>query len=631
MSAELRDLLNELLDELPGPSRPADAVKQAVLDGHARKARNRLVRSVALVSVTCVVVLGGLVAVVRVADRDRPALRTDPSIPPATEPTTLDSSESTRVSGTPLDSVRQPWVLVLPDPPLKDRASELVVPMGDSVFVWGGFVPDHQDGSEPPLSDGAIVDLDNGRWRSITEAPLAGGLATGVWTGSEVVVSNAGQMAAYDPTAGSWRQVTPPSDVPADTQDLALLGNEVVLPIAGWAWNLGDDTWRQITAAPAAVTAPSMDVVGGDLIVSGAPVTVPTATMAMRYDAESDVWTELPPPGSQVQQGDATGVVGNDIVVVSWLSMRAQAMDLNTLQWRDLPTFPTFSAICQGELGPVADSIVVVSMCGQHAALEPGADRWVAFDPPSTSNTFDLHAIDGGLLIDGSILDTETDEWLRSPKLGPVSAGGATVDRTVQPEIRRSAARDTGIDDNAMITLEMVAIDCVLQVGEGELVDQRTVGAAREESQASPEAVEFLNHFGSYTLACPSSAAYATAFDALTVRGERSDPQDALAVFDPPLPATESPEAMADAVAEFIAARDDDLGRTASVGLSAPSGDPVTFVVDSYYDDGAKRGETYTITLTETNDGWVIAEATVQLICTRSPNTAATDPKCESE
>jgi hypothetical protein len=99
-------------------------------------------------------------------------------------------------------------------------------------------------------------------------------------------------------------------------------------------------------------------------------------------------------------------------------------------------------------------------------------------------------------------------------------------------------------------------------------------------------------------------------------------------LLDPALPATDSPEEMADAVAEFFSVGDEGLGRTPSVGLSAPSGDPVTFLVDSYYGDDFAGGETYRITLAETDGGWVIVDATAQPICTRRPGESSPIAEC---
>lgn len=635
MSDEFGGLLNELHDDLPRASRQADAVKRSVLEGHARRVRHRRLRSVAVVSIGCAVAVAGLVAVAQTAGRDEPLIRTDQSTAPDNdalqddEPLTSDLTPTAPPSVTPDESGQSPWRQMIPDPPLEERAAELVVSMGDSVFVWGGFVPNHQDGSEPPFSDGAIGDLEDGTWRPVAQVPLSSGFASGVWTGSEVVVSNAGLIAAYDPTTDSWRTLTPPAPLGPETQHLGSLSDDVVLPLAGYVWNPANDNWRDIAAMPDVLSAPRIDQYDEDLIVSGASRTSPTGAMAFRYDAEADIWIELPAPDIQVYEGAATGVVGDDLVVVSWASMRATALDLATLQWRDLPTFPQFTVKCLANLEPVADSIIVVSMCGQHAALTPGADKWVAFDPPTTSSTFGLHSVNGGLLIDGSVLATASDDWIRSPQLGRVSAAGATIDRSVQPEVVVTApTASIGLSQVAALTVEMTAIECVLVVSNGDPVEQRTVSAAREQSRSAPDAVDFLNQFGSYSLSCPSGDAYVEAFGALTVRGERGESQDSLLLFSPPLLATETPEDMVNAIADFVAAADAALGRDSSIGLYGPIGDPVTVVIDSYYDDGATQGSTYTVTLNETEAGWIIVDATVQAICTRRSTEDASDQAC---
>jgi hypothetical protein len=133
--------------------------------------------------------------------------------------------------------------------------------------------------------------------------------------------------------------------------------------------------------------------------------------------------------------------------------------------------------------------------------------------------------------------------------------------------------------------------------------------------------VTFFNQFGAYVLSCPNPDAYAAAFDAMVIRGERGPARDSDAVFDPPLPPAATPDDMVEAVLQVVQANETRLGREPQIGLSAPLGDPPSFLVDVYYDDGAIEGETYVITLGETTDGWFIDNTTVQTICTRTPRT----------
>lgn len=329
------------------------------------------------------------------------------SAPPASAPTTSQPP------------VPGPWSRTIDEPPLADRVYELVIATSDSVFVWGGFVPEHADGSVPPFADGAIVDLATGAWSPVAEGPLAGGWASGVWTGSEVVVANQGMVAAYDPALDTWRDLDVPAgltteSVPYESHYLTIVDRDVVAPFAGLEWDIDQNTWREMTPAPSLLGYPRSKMIDGRLIVAGAPTESPTNPMVFAYDLESDDWLELPPPGWQVYSGDAIGFVGNQLVVVSSIMGTAGALDLVALEWRTLPSFPQ-SLKCHGELEPVDETQFVVSLCSLHAALTFGSDEWVLFDPPSTSRTFGLLATGDGLVIDGTLLDPTSVDWVRSP------------------------------------------------------------------------------------------------------------------------------------------------------------------------------------------------------------------------
>lgn len=531
-------------------------------------------------------------------------------------------SDSVATTSTTIIVGNDPWLRTFDEAPLADRVLELVVAMDGSVLVWGGFVPEHADGSEPPFDDGAVVDVSSGEWTTIASSPLEGGWASGVWTGSEAVVTSQGRIAAFDPVNDSWRDLALPRELPLGSspyasQHLALVGSEVMVPFAGLAWNIQTGAWRETTPAPSVLGYPQSAVIGGRLIVAGAPDQSPTNPVAFSYSVDADEWMVLPAPGWHVYDGDAIGFVGEQIVVVSSLQADAGVLDLDTLQWSGLPAFPQ-RRLCHGQLEPVDETVLVVSLCSLHGALDLGGDRWTLFEPPARSRTFGLVTTSEGLVVDGALLDTTAADWLRSPLIGPLTIGGVSIDRSVEPELGPDG-------DGGPVRIDLRALDCALDVADGDPIDQQSVAAAQEQASSGAATVAFSNQFGSYVLSCPDAEAYVTAFDSMTIRGERGTPSELVDFFDPPLAATATPEQMVESVLQATQEGEQLLGRDSSIGLSAPFGDPPTFLVDVYYDDGPKQGETYTIALGSTAKGWVIDDVTVQSICTRTPRTDTAD------
>jgi hypothetical protein len=378
------------------------------------------------------------------------------------------------------------------------------------------------------------------------------------------------------------------------------------------------EVWHDITPAPSLLGSARSATVDGRLVVAGGATDSSTSPMAFAYDVGSDEWQELPAPGWQVYDGDAIGFVGDRLVVVSALMGHAGSLDLGSLEWRALPPFPQ-SRICHSELEPIDETQFVVLLCSQHAALTFGVDQWFLFDPPSASRTFGLVAVDDGLVVDGSLLDPTSPDWARSPLVGPLTIAGVTIDRTIEPTAVAGGARGESRVDLAAI--DLAAIDCALDVSEGDYLEQRTVAQAQQDAATGAAEVTFFNQFGGYVLSCPNPDAYAAAFDAMIIRGERGQARESLALSDPPLPAAATPEDMVEAVLHVVQTNETRLRRDSRIGLSAPLGDPPSFLVDVYFDDGAIEGETYVITLRETTDGWIIDSTTVQTICTRTPRT----------
>jgi hypothetical protein len=198
--------------------------------------------------------------------------------------------------------------------------------------------------------------------------------------------------------------------------------------------------------------------------------------------------------------------------------------------------------------------------------------------------------------------------------IGPLTIAGVTIDRTVEPTAVAG-------DERGAPRVGLTAIGCALAVSDGDYLEQRTVEQAERDAATGAAQVTFFNQFGGYVLSCPNPDAYAAAFDAMIIRGERGQARESDTLLDPPLPAAATPDEMVEAVLQVVLAIESRLGRDSRIGLSAPLGDPPSFLVEVYFDDGAIEGETYVITLRETTDGWIIDSTTVQTICTRTPRT----------
>jgi hypothetical protein len=610
----IRRAVRELVDAAPAPK----AMQGPVQVGSRRWLVVAAAGFVGLAGLAVLWALTGESSLVT-SDTTQPTVL-DTLPPPDTAPpsSVAEPEPATTQSPSSAPDVSDPWSWTIEEPPLADRVEELVVALPDSIFVWGGFVPEHADGSVPPFTDGAIVDLTTGVWSPVSAGPLAGGRASGVWSGSEVVVANREMVAAYDPVLDAWRDLDVPVELPAglapgETHYLTRFGGDVVVPFAGLVWDVDQEVWHDITPAPSLLGFPRSAEIGGRLIVAGAPTGSPTNPMAFAYDSGSDEWSELPAPGWQVYDGDAIGFVGDRLVVVSSSMGTAGALDLVSFEWRALPPFPQ-SRNCYGELEPIDETEFVVLLCSQHAALTFGVDQWFLFDPPSTSRTFGLVAVDDGLVVDGSLLDPTSPDWARSPLVGPLTIAGVTIDRTVEPAA-------VAVDTRGAPRVDLTAIDCALAVSDGDYLDQRTVAQAQQDAATGAAQVTFFNQFGGYVLSCPNPDAYAAAFDAMIIRGERGQARESDALLDPPLPAAATPDDMVETVLHVVQANETRLGRDSRIGLSAPLGDPPSFLVDVYFDDGAIEGETFVITLRETTEGWVIDNTTVQTICTRTPRT----------
>jgi hypothetical protein len=145
----------------------------------------------------------------------------------------------------------------LPPAPLSPRVPVVGVWTGRAFLVWG------DESREERARDGAAYDPATNRWRLITEAPESLNLATGAWTGRELVVvgsaldnsnradTKTARALAYDPETDSWRSLpapplSPQASTAAPTAEGDVLAWDYELRAASWT----GDEWRDEPALP---------------------------------------------------------------------------------------------------------------------------------------------------------------------------------------------------------------------------------------------------------------------------------------------------------------------------------------------------------------------------------------------
>jgi hypothetical protein len=233
-----------------GRPTPADGVRVIA----ARQQRQQALKASVVGGVAVATLIGALVII---GGRDDPdSLPTVDSSPPTTPATTtpaptptallpVDSSPATLPATTtpapsatasvPVDSVPvtiptlasatpSPWVELepgatapLPPAPIPAHHGSALVWTGTELILWGGLVDD-----QPCCSvshDGAAFDPAAGTWRQIASPPDRVNAGVVLWTGNEMLVWSDGTpdtvSAAYDPANDTWRLIADPP-VPGD-------------------------------------------------------------------------------------------------------------------------------------------------------------------------------------------------------------------------------------------------------------------------------------------------------------------------------------------------------------------------------------------------------------------------------
>ncbi|HEX9123718.1 MAG TPA: hypothetical protein VF984_10255, partial [Actinomycetota bacterium] len=161
-------------------------------------------------------------------------------------------------SGLAFDPATERWHEI-PSSPHQPSFGGALVWTGSELISWGGGAP-----GDPENTQGAAYDPETDMWRRIADAPIGLNLASGVWTGHEMIVLgsllNSRNIAstshvvgaAYDPTTDSWHRIAP-SELSPQASSAVWTGDRMV------AWDYAfkaaeyfpdRDEWRPLPDVP---------------------------------------------------------------------------------------------------------------------------------------------------------------------------------------------------------------------------------------------------------------------------------------------------------------------------------------------------------------------------------------------
>jgi hypothetical protein len=220
-------------------------------------------------------------------------------------------------------------------------------------------------------------------WQMLPDAPvdLRFGL-TSVWTGSELIVSDADSAAAYDPATKVWRKLpTPPEMDNFCRRSAAWTGKEMLVWGCGQAaFDPAASTWRRLPPAPTWHGA--LVWTGRELVGWGGGCCGDVADDGSAYDPASNSWRKVAPAPISGQQAPAAVWTGHELVVLNGNDpdgkpVGGAAYDPRKDNWRRVPSLPQRTP---GALAVWSGSEVLLVGGGLgHAggyALDPASNRW---------------------------------------------------------------------------------------------------------------------------------------------------------------------------------------------------------------------------------------------------------------
>ena len=213
-----------------------------------------------------------------------------------TEAIFLDATGDAELSGVAYDQASAAWrpIATAPIPP---RSGAVQVWTGAEMIVWGGGRPR----SATP-KQGAAYDPAADTWRRIADAPIGLNLASGMWTGEEMLVfgslldrrnraaTKVSVGAAYDPVANEWRKL-PRSKLSAQATSAVWIGGRMVAwdyEVRSQEYDPVSNTWAYTMKMPL-----RFDECYPDSVVVRDLVFAFFCGRAALYDVDTHTWTQI--------------------------------------------------------------------------------------------------------------------------------------------------------------------------------------------------------------------------------------------------------------------------------------------------------------------------------------------------
>lgn len=305
--------------------------------------------------------------------------------------TTSLASPPTTTPGLPQPSVTSPdvagWTRLQPgDLGARTRFSASLA--GNRFVVWGG----NAFGGNSYMSGG---------WSHMAPAPIRESEnPITLWNGSEMFAYT-GETAAWDPVANTWRTVDDPPLGGDTKQGIPLTGvltdtgavivgvdpahgeGESNLFVSGYSMDFHFQ--RQYDPPPFSLTYAEAFWTGSEVLIIGSDTRHPNRLPVAGLDPSTGQWTRYgsmpfpdPFPLAAAWTGDS---------LIAWdRSTRAFEWTPDD-RWVELPSVP----VDEGTCNPIAEafgSSVFVSLCGQVALWDEGADRWVRVVAPTIEDGY---------------------------------------------------------------------------------------------------------------------------------------------------------------------------------------------------------------------------------------------------